>query len=127
MRGGALTVGVLALVLAAGCGGTRQAASPECVVHVYLELTASRAEVDAVRHRLEKDGRVAKVTYVSTEQALAKIRKKFPELVKNLSYNPLPDAFDVTPTSDDEAAGVASSLDPPPAGVHNVAYFRRRC
>ena len=36
--------------------------------------------------------------FVSKEEALERMKKRYPELVKNLPYNPLPDSLEVTPT-----------------------------
>ena len=37
------------------------------------------------------------IKYVPKEQALAQMKKKYPELVKNLTSNPFPDTLEVTP------------------------------
>src|SRR5437867_9711107 len=65
----------------------------QLLVKVYFTDTAAPKQIEQVRIRLASDDRVKKFTFVSSEQALATMRKKFPELVKNLSYNPLPDSF----------------------------------
>ncbi len=41
---------------------------------------------------------VKKVMFVSKEDALKIMRKKYPELTNDLAYNPLPNSFEVTPT-----------------------------
>jgi cell division transport system permease protein len=66
-------------------------------VKVYFTNTATPKQIEHVRVFLASDDRVKKLTFVSSEQALIAMRKKFPELVKNLSYNPLPDSFVVIP------------------------------
>jgi cell division transport system permease protein len=54
-------------------------------------------EVERVRLWLAKDERVKKFTFVSADEALEDMRKRYPELVANLTYNPLPPAFEVVP------------------------------
>ena len=66
-------------------------------VKVYFTNTVTPRQIEHVRVGLASDDRVRKLTFVSSEQALKEMRKKFPELVKNLSYNPLPDSFVVIP------------------------------
>ena len=67
-------------------------------VKAYFTSTVTPKQIEHVRVLLASDDRVKKLTFVSSEQALVAMRKKFPELVKNLSYNPLPDSFVVIPT-----------------------------
>jgi cell division transport system permease protein len=59
--------------------------------------TATLKQEAAVGNFLRTNDRVAKLTYVSSERALTIMRKKQPELTKGLSYNPLPDGFEVIP------------------------------
>ena len=66
-------------------------------VKVYFTTTATPKQIEHVRVSLASDDRVKKLTFVSSEQALAIMSKKTPELVKNLTYNPLPDSFVVIP------------------------------
>jgi cell division transport system permease protein len=54
--------------------------------------------VESVRLVLAKDQRVKAFTFISQEDALKQMRKRYPELVANLTYNPLPPSFEVVPT-----------------------------
>ena len=47
-------------------------------------------------------------TYVSKEQALEIMRKRSPELVKDLTYNPLPNAYEVTPKRAEDVEAIAT-------------------
>ena len=55
--------------------------------------TTSRDMLQQNQYVKHRDG----IKYVSKEQALAKMKKRYPELVKNLTSNPLPDSLEVTP------------------------------
>lgn len=55
-------------------------------------------QVERVRLWLAKDERVKSFTFISSKEALEQMRKRYPDLVANLTYNPLPPAFDVVPT-----------------------------
>jgi len=55
-------------------------------------------EVESVRLVLAKDDRVKTLTFISADEALKTMRKRYPDLVENLTYNPLPPSFEVIPT-----------------------------
>ena len=70
----------------------------ELQVHVYFANEATKAQENSVGARLSADSRVQKVTFVSKEQALAKMKKDFPRLFQTgLPSNPLPDSYTVVP------------------------------
>ena len=69
----------------------------QLLVKVYFTNIATPGQEARVGNFIRTDDRVAKYTFVSRERALVNMRKRFPELVRNLSYNPLPDSFEVIP------------------------------
>ncbi len=69
----------------------------QLLVKVYFTSTATPKQEASVGNFIRTDDRVVKYTFVSSERALVVMRKKFPDLVRNLSYNPLPDSFEVIP------------------------------
>ena len=83
---------------------------------------ATRAQETAVINRLLANPKVKTngVKFVSKEQALVIMRKRQPELVKNLPYNPLPDSLEVTPAKGEYVGDVYASLHPYPPGVDKV-------
>ena len=81
--------------------------------------------MNAVRERLESDQRVATVTFVSKEDALKVMEKKYPQLVENLPGNPLPRSFEVKPTKGEHVQAISQSLAPPPPGVGEVKYAKK--
>jgi cell division transport system permease protein len=95
----------------------------QLVVHIYFDTNVTGPQVNAVGNRLAKDPRVKSYTFVTRAEALAKMRKRYPDLVKNLAYNPLPPSYDVIPTKGEFTPKIANTYQHPlPPGVHNIAY-----
>jgi cell division transport system permease protein len=97
----------------------------DVIVRVFFDQTATNPQIEAVRAKLVARPDVAKVVYVSKDDALRRMRDKHPELVKNLASNPLPASYEVTPKRAEEVEAVASSLEPPPSGVEKVNYGKK--
>lgn len=70
----------------------------ELQVKVYFATTATDAQEAAVGHKIHQLAHVERVTFLSKERAFAQQAKKYPEYYKNVTSNPLPDAYIVTPT-----------------------------
>jgi cell division transport system permease protein len=83
---------------------------------------ATPKEIDAVRITLESNQQVKSVHFVSKEAALERMRKQNPELVTDLAYNPLPDAFEVQPVKGEYTKEIAQALEPRPIGLEKVTY-----
>jgi cell division transport system permease protein len=82
-------------------------------------------QVTPVQGWLDRDPRVKEAKYVSKEQALEIMRKRSPELVKDLTYNPLPNAYEVTPKRAEDVEGIARDLRLQNfAGVEKVDFGR---
>ncbi len=87
---------------------------------------ATAKEVEAVRLWLAKDERVRSFRFISPQEALRVMHKKFPELTKDLPYNPLPASFEVVPTKGEYTDDIKRSLlrsgpgDTKPPGVETV-------
>jgi cell division transport system permease protein len=95
----------------------------ELVVKVFFDRGTSPQNVEAVRVKLESDNKVKNIEFVSAEQALRDMREKRPDLFKTeLPFNPLGHAYTVTPNRAEDTEAIAASLEPHPAGVHNVTY-----
>jgi cell division transport system permease protein len=92
----------------------------QLLVKVFFEDDATKAEMAAVRERLRTDHRVESVVFVPKEEALARMRKRVPELTKDLTSNPLPDALEVMPTRGEFVDELSDSLRPLPPGVESV-------
>jgi cell division transport system permease protein len=81
---------------------------------------ATAKEINAVRRRLESNELVREIEFVPKAEALEIMRKQAPEIVENLSYNPLPDAHRIIPRRGEDARAIKESLTPVPAGVEKV-------
>ncbi len=83
---------------------------------------ATDAQVNVVRRKLESNDLVANVTFVSKAQALDRMRTLTPEIVENLSSNPLPDAFEVKAHDGADVKAISATLRTPklPAGVEKI-------
>jgi cell division transport system permease protein len=87
---------------------------------------ASQAQINAVRAKLLSFPETKDVSFVSKDDALEQMKAKYPELVKNLPGNPLPNAFEVTPKDADQVAALAARLEPLPPGVDKVDYAEKK-
>jgi cell division transport system permease protein len=102
-------------------------------INVYLCTPApdkcgaevTTAQKNAVRLQLQNDPRVASVEYISKEQALEIMKRKQPDLVKNIAANPLPDAFKVHPKRGEDVVAIAEGLNPLPPGVESVNFGKK--
>jgi cell division transport system permease protein len=83
---------------------------------------ASTEQINAVRRKLEANPLVAEdgVTFVTKAEALERMRKRSPEIVANLTSNPLPPAFEVKAKDGADVKAIGASLRPPPPGVEKV-------
>src|SRR5919199_1390879 len=71
----------------------------ELLVKVYFTNVATPKQIDKVRIRIAKDSEhIKSARFISREDALKEMKKKFPELVKNLAYNPLPASYEIVPS-----------------------------
>jgi cell division transport system permease protein len=98
----------------------------ELVVKVFFDRTAVPKNVEAVRIKLESDPRVDKqrLEFISAAEGLERMRKERPDFFgsSGLPYNPLGAAYTVRPVKAEDTEAIADSLNPYPAGVHNVTF-----
>jgi cell division transport system permease protein len=100
----------------------------DVIVKVFFQQQpeASEQQINAVGVKLESFPETKTVVFISKEQALDRMKDKYPELVKNLVDNPLPAAFEVTPKDADMVDELAARLSPLPAGVEKVDYAQKK-
>jgi cell division transport system permease protein len=98
----------------------------EVLVKVFFDQDATTREINGVANRLKAMPEVRSVRFVSKEEALARMKEKYPELTENLASNPLPPAFEVTPVDADEVETIAGRIDPSTAGVDKVDYAKKK-
>jgi cell division transport system permease protein len=94
---------------------TRHAQQPE----------ATRQQENAVVRKLAANPQVKKWQFVTKEVALERMKKRYPELTRNLPYNPLPDSLEITPTKAEYIDDVAAALHPLSPGVASVVTGKR--
>lgn len=94
-------------------------------ISVYMNPTASSAQIDAMRTSLAQDKRVLDAQYVPKAKGLAELRAEMRGQIDTsiLTENPLPDKFRVHVRNPDEVPTVAASLRKLP-GVQSVDYGR---
>jgi len=99
----------------------------EVIVKVYFTQDASAKQINAVAAKLDQDPRVKKYTFVSKDEALARMRKRYPDLFKagSLPSNPLPASEEVEPKKAEYADAIYRSFLPHPAGVDNLNYGKK--
>jgi cell division transport system permease protein len=87
---------------------------------------ATRAQENAVARMLQSDSQVKKWVFVSKEAALLRMKKRVPDLVSQLPWNPLPDSFEVTATNANYLGAIAQRFShPAPAGVQSVIQGKK--
>ena len=94
----------------------------QLIVKVYFKDDVTPKQINAVGRRLDPKTNplVKKIEFVSKEEALKRMRKRYPELTEHLVVNPLPHAYEVTPKSGDDVTKISESLKPLPPGVDEV-------
>jgi cell division transport system permease protein len=101
----------------------------QLVVKVYFLPTATADQKNDLAKMLQQSPYVAAsgVQYISKEQAFAQMKRRYPELVKNLTSNPLPDSLDVTPDKAENVDKLYNSIVEPhkPPGVGKVNDGKR--
>jgi cell division transport system permease protein len=96
----------------------------QLVVKVYYLPTASTQQKNDVARSLQQSKYVAPggVKYISKEEAFKQMKRRYPELVKNVTSNPFPDSLEVTPDKGEDVDLLYDSIVKPhkPAGVGKV-------
>jgi cell division transport system permease protein len=97
----------------------------ELVVKVYFTQKATVAQKNDLARVLAQNPYVKHpggVNYVPKSVAFRQMEKRYPDLVKNLTSNPLPDSLEVTPNRGENVDKLYASIVQPhlPAGVAKV-------
>jgi cell division transport system permease protein len=98
----------------------------DVIVKVFFVQDATEQQINAVQSKVLTFPETKSVVFVSKEDALKRMKEKYPELTQNLSSNPLPPAFEVTPKDADQVKALADKLQPVPAGVDKVDYAEKK-
>jgi cell division transport system permease protein len=98
----------------------------EVLVKVFFDPDVTTRDINGLARQLQAMPEVKTVRFVSKEEALARMRKKYPELTGSLASNPLPPAFEVTPVNADQVETIANRIDPNTEGVDKVDYAKKK-
>jgi cell division transport system permease protein len=98
----------------------------DVLVKVFFVRDASPSQINAVKVKLQTYPETKTIVFVSPQDALNRMREKYPDLVQNLVDNPLPPAFEVTPNDADQVTSLANRLQPLPVGVDKVDYAEKK-
>ena len=98
----------------------------DVIVKVFFVQDASVSQINAVRSKIVTFPETKTAVFISKDEALERMKEKYPQLTENLSSNPLPAAFEVTPKNADQVSAIAAKLDPPPAGVDKIDYAEKK-
>jgi cell division transport system permease protein len=104
----------------------------DVIVNVYFctELKcgseASNKQILAVGDQLKSNPLVKEVSFITKEDALKDMEKRYPELTKGLARNPLPPAYKVEPKRAEDVEQIAASLEPKPTGVESVTFGKEK-
>ena len=90
----------------------RAEASQASLLHVYLRDDAGGSDILDLETRLERDPRIASVTYVTKAEALqrAQLIPGLPQLADSTESNPFPASLDVQVKSIDDVAAIDASV-----------------
>jgi cell division transport system permease protein len=86
---------------------------------------ATRAQENAVARLLESNSKIKAWVFVPKAVAFKRMQKRYPDLTRNVPWNPLPDSFEITPVKAEYLHDIASSLRPSPPGVDKVIEGKR--
>jgi len=98
----------------------------DVIVKVFFVQDATEQQINAVQSKLLTFPETKSVVFISKEDALKKMKERYPELTQNLSSNPLPPAFEATPKDADQVKALADKIQPLPAGVDKVDYAEKK-
>ncbi len=91
-------------------------------ISVYMKLSSTKEDADALGVRLKADARIGQLRFVSRDQALKELESTegLADVVKALDHNPLPDAFVIRArdSSPETLAELASELRRAPSVAH---------
>jgi cell division transport system permease protein len=98
----------------------------DVLVKVFFVQEATPQQINAVQSKILTFPETKKVIFISKQDALKRMKEKYPELTQNLVNNPLPPAFEVTPKDADQVSLIANKLQPLPVGVDKIDYAEKK-
>jgi cell division transport system permease protein len=99
----------------------------DVLVKVFFVQDATNKDFNAVNSQLLTMPEVKSVVFVSKDDALERMKERYPELTENLSSNPLPASYEVTPKNADNVSLIAQRLEGEHfAGVEKIDYAEKK-
>jgi cell division transport system permease protein len=95
----------------------------QLLVKVYFKLDATPRQINVIGRKFDPkvNPLVKTIVFVPKAEALRRMQKRAPEFFKGgLSYNPLPDAYEITPQKGEYISQISDQLRPAPPGVDEV-------
>ena len=106
-----IVIGVFIPIVQA-TNNTANSVRSRVLVDVYMKTNATAADDARVRRELQEVPDVARVVYVSKQQAYEQQKQQDPAAYALLSSNPLPDTFHVYPNNPSNVLAIRSALAP---------------
>jgi cell division transport system permease protein len=100
----------------------------ELVVKVFFADTAGPNEWNKAGRFVQNGSGITikRIKFVSKDAALKTMQKKYPDLTKDLAYNPLPNTLEVTPAKAEDTPVIAQKIQAAHlAGVDKVKYGQK--
>jgi cell division transport system permease protein len=94
----------------------------QLLVKVYFKNDRTPQQINAIGRRFDPRANplVKKITFVPKAEALRIMKRRLPELNKDLPYNPYPDAYEIRPVKGDDISQIRDQLRPTPPGVDKI-------
>jgi cell division transport system permease protein len=94
----------------------------QLLVKVYFENDRTLQEINSIGAKFDPkvNPLVEKLTFVPKAEALRIMKKRLPDLNRNLVYNPYPDAYEIKPKKGEYLNDIRDQLRPKPAGVDRI-------
>jgi cell division protein FtsX len=87
-----------------------QSVSGQPSITLYLRRDASPTAIRSTIASVSHEQGVARVTFVSRDEALRILKRRYPNLLSKITYNPLTDAIDVRLTTDQVRSSIVPQL-----------------
>jgi cell division transport system permease protein len=94
----------------------------QLLVKVYFKNDRTPQQINAIGRRFDpkQNPLVKELDFVPKAEALRIMKKRLPELNKDLPYNPYPDAYEIRPVKGDYISQIRDQLRPTPPGIDRI-------
>jgi len=94
----------------------------QLLVKVYFKNDRTLQQINAIGRRFDPKANplVKELNFVPKAEALRIMKKRLPELNKDLPYNPYPDAYEIRPVKGDYISQIRDQLRPTPPGIDRI-------